>query len=87
LDDYFTRDYRNNIGAEIMGRNEFGPQRGPWETENWTGWWGDTPPFRTPLFVLAHTNGRRSRWPTRPPTSCSGTGDPATGRLRRAATR
>ncbi|MBF6243907.1 MULTISPECIES: dihydrofolate reductase family protein [Nocardia] len=54
LDDYFTRDYRNNIGAEIMGRNKFGPQRGPWENLDWQGWWGDEPPFRTPVFVLTH---------------------------------
>ena len=54
LDDYFTRDWANNIGAEIMGRNKFGPQRGPWENEDWKGWWGDVPPFRTPVFVLTH---------------------------------
>ncbi len=42
------------IGAEIMGRNKFGPQRGPWEDEEWTGWWGDEPPFHTPVFVLTH---------------------------------
>jgi dihydrofolate reductase len=54
LDDYFTRDYRNNIGAEIMGRNKFGHQRGPWPDHEWKGWWGDTPPFRTPVFVLTH---------------------------------
>jgi dihydrofolate reductase len=54
LDDYFTRDYARNIGAEIMGRNKFGPQRGPWENLDWKGWWGDNPPFRTPVFVLTH---------------------------------
>lgn len=54
LDDYFTRDFANNIGAEIMGRNKFGPQRGPWEDDNWRGWWGDVPPFHTPVFVLTH---------------------------------
>src|SRR3954451_16951430 len=54
LDDYFTRDFTRNIGAEIMGRNKFGPQRGPWENLDWTGWWGDEPPFRTPVFVLTH---------------------------------
>ncbi|QGG95811.1 dihydrofolate reductase family protein [Actinomarinicola tropica] len=54
LDDYFTRDFSNNIGAEIMGRNKFGPQRGPWEDHDWTGWWGDVPPFHTPVFVLTH---------------------------------
>ncbi len=37
-----------------MGRNKFGPQRGPWEDEDWRGWWGDEPPFHTPVFVLTH---------------------------------
>jgi len=54
LDDYITRDMTRNIGAEIMGRNKFGPQRGPWENHDWKGWWGDTPPFHTPVFVLTH---------------------------------
>jgi dihydrofolate reductase len=54
LDDYFTRDYDRNIGAEIMGRNKFGPQRGPWADHEWQGWWGDEPPFHTPVFVLTH---------------------------------
>src|SRR6185437_7686724 len=42
------------IDAEIMGRNKFGPQRGPWADEDWKGWWGDDPPFHTPVFVLTH---------------------------------
>jgi dihydrofolate reductase len=42
------------IGAEIMGRNKFGPQRGPWLDEDWKGWWGENPPFHTPVFVLTH---------------------------------
>jgi dihydrofolate reductase len=42
------------IGVEIMGRNKFGPQRGPWEDEDWKGWWGDNPPFHTPVVVLTH---------------------------------
>ncbi|MBT2272076.1 dihydrofolate reductase family protein [Rhodococcus qingshengii] len=54
LDDYFTRDFSNNIGAEIMGRNKFSPYRGPWENLEWQGWWGDEPPFHTPVFVLTH---------------------------------
>ena len=55
LDDYFTRDFTNNIGAEIMGRNKFSPYRGPWEEHaDWQGWWGDEPPFRTPVFVMTH---------------------------------
>lgn len=54
LDDYFTRDYARGIGAEIMGRNKFGPQRGPWQDHTWQGWWGDEPPFHTPVFVMTH---------------------------------
>lgn len=54
LDDYFTRDFTNNIGAEIMGANKFSPFRGPWKDESWLGWWGDEPPFHTPVFVLTH---------------------------------
>lgn len=55
IDDYFTRDFSNNIGAEIMGRNKFAPYRGPWENLEWQGWWGDEPPFHTPVFfVLTH---------------------------------
>jgi dihydrofolate reductase len=54
LDDYFTRDYARNIGAEIMGANKFSPHRGPWEDLAWQGWWGDDPPFHTPVFVLTH---------------------------------
>lgn len=54
LDDYFTRDFSVGIGAEIMGRNKFDPQRGPWTDHDWTGWWGDEPPFHTPVIVLTH---------------------------------
>ncbi|BBX15805.1 deaminase [Mycolicibacterium duvalii] len=54
LDDYFTRDFANNIGAEIMGRNKFSPHRGPWTDHDWLGWWGDEPPFHTPVFVMTH---------------------------------
>jgi dihydrofolate reductase len=42
------------IGATIMGRNMFGPIRGPWGQDEWTGWWGDTPPYHHPVFVLTH---------------------------------
>lgn len=42
------------IGAEIMGRGKFGPQTGPWSDDDWRGWWGDEPPFRTPCIVLTH---------------------------------
>ena len=54
LDDYFARDFKNNIGAEIMGSNKFSPYRGPWRDYDWQGWWGDEPPFYTPVFVMTH---------------------------------
>ncbi|MFN8126023.1 MAG: dihydrofolate reductase family protein [Candidatus Nanopelagicales bacterium] len=53
-DDAMVRDFTDNIGAEIMGRNKFGPVRGPWSDLEWQGWWGDQPPFHTPVFVLTH---------------------------------
>ncbi len=43
-----------NIGANIMGRHMFGPQRGPWADESWKGWWGPNPPFHSPVFVMTH---------------------------------
>jgi dihydrofolate reductase len=43
-----------NIGAWILGRNMFGPVRGPWPDESWKGWWGDEPPYHVPVFVLTH---------------------------------
>jgi dihydrofolate reductase len=43
-----------NIGAWILGRNMFGPVRGPWPDESWKGWWGDEPPYHVPAFVLTH---------------------------------
>jgi dihydrofolate reductase len=42
------------VGAWILGRNMFGPVRGPWPDERWKGWWGDEPPYHTPVFVLTH---------------------------------
>jgi len=53
-DDSFASNWVPGIGAEIMGRNKFGPQRGPWADEEWKGWWGEDPPFHTPVFVLTH---------------------------------
>ena len=47
-------DSVENIGAWIMGRNMFGPVRGPWPDESWRGWWGEEPPYHTPVFVLTH---------------------------------
>lgn len=43
-----------NVGAWILGRNMFGPVRGPWADDQWKGWWGDNPPYHTPVFVLSH---------------------------------
>ncbi len=54
LEDYLVREFHRDIGAEIMGRNKFGPQRGPWTDHEWQGWWGDEPPFHTPVFVMTH---------------------------------
>ena len=54
VDDAFASAWDTGIGVEIMGRNKFGPQRGPWEDETWKGWWGDNPPFHTPVYVLTH---------------------------------
>jgi dihydrofolate reductase len=54
VDEAFASQWGPGIGAEIMGRNKFGPQRGPWEDHEWQGWWGDEPPFHTPTFVLTH---------------------------------
>jgi dihydrofolate reductase len=52
-DDFFARSFVN-VGAWIFGRNMFGPVRGPWRDNSWNGPWGDTPPFRAPVFVLTH---------------------------------
>lgn len=54
VDDRFASRGFENIGAAIMGRNMFGPVRGPWPDESWKGWWGDNPPYHTPVFVLTH---------------------------------
>jgi len=54
LDDDFAAASWHGIGAEIMGRGKFGPQEGPWEDESWQGWWGEEPPFHTPVVVLTH---------------------------------
>jgi dihydrofolate reductase len=52
-DDFAARGF-HNIGAWILGRNMFGPVRGPWLDDSWKGWWGDDPPYHTPVFVLTH---------------------------------
>lgn len=52
-DDFAARGFAN-LGAWILGRNMFGPVRGPWPDETWKGWWGDNPPYHVPVFVLTH---------------------------------
>lgn len=52
-DDFAAKGFRN-AGAWIMGRNMFGPVRGPWPDDTWRGWWGEEPPFHAPVFVLTH---------------------------------
>jgi dihydrofolate reductase len=54
VDDSFAQRGFANIGAWILGRNMFGPVRGPWPDESWRGWWGDEPPYHVPVFVLTH---------------------------------
>jgi dihydrofolate reductase len=54
VDDAVASTWEPGVGAEIMGRNKFGPQRGPWADEEWKGWWGDDPVFHTPVIVLTH---------------------------------
>jgi dihydrofolate reductase len=54
VNDDLARQSMQNLGAWILGRNMFGPIRGPWLDESWKGWWGDVPPYRTPVFVLTH---------------------------------
>jgi dihydrofolate reductase len=54
VDDRFAAQAFDNIGAWILGRNMFGPVRGPWLDDTWKGWWGDEPPYHVPVFVLTH---------------------------------
>jgi dihydrofolate reductase len=64
VDDAFIARGDVGVGATIMGRNMFGPVRGPWGDSDWTGWWGDEPPYHHPVFVLTHH--------PRPPISMAG---------------
>jgi dihydrofolate reductase len=52
-DDFAARGFQN-VGAWVLGRNMFGPVRGPWPDRAWEGWWGDEPPYHVPVFVLTH---------------------------------
>jgi dihydrofolate reductase len=54
IDDEFVARGNAGFGATIMGRNMFGPIRGPWGAADWKGWWGDNPPYHHPVFVLTH---------------------------------
>jgi len=54
IDDVFASRAMENFGAFILGRNMFGPVRGPWPDDSWKGWWGDNPPYHAPTFVLTH---------------------------------
>jgi dihydrofolate reductase len=54
IDDEFAARGFANIGAWILGRNMFGPVRGPWPDESWRGWWGENPPYHCDAFVLTH---------------------------------
>jgi dihydrofolate reductase len=54
IDDDFAARGMEGLGAWILGRNMFGPVRGPWMDDAWKGWWGDNPPYHTPVFVLTH---------------------------------
>jgi len=54
IDDDFAARSMEGLGAWILGRNMFGPIRGPWTDDQWKGWWGDIPPYHTPVFVLTH---------------------------------
>jgi dihydrofolate reductase len=54
IDEEFAARGFHNVGAWILGRNMFGPVRGPWPDESWRGWWGDNPVYKMPVFVLTH---------------------------------
>jgi dihydrofolate reductase len=54
VDDDFARRTFENVGAYILGRNMFGPVRGPWPDDAWKGWWGENPPYHVPTFILTH---------------------------------
>jgi dihydrofolate reductase len=54
VDNELAKDGMANSGAWILGRNMFGPVRGPWPDDSWKGWWGDEPPYHVPAFILTH---------------------------------
>ena len=54
VDENFAHRSMDGFGAFILGRNMFGPSRGPWRDDGWEGWWGDNPPYHAPTYVLTH---------------------------------
>jgi dihydrofolate reductase len=82
VDDEFARRGFDNIGAWIMGRNMFGPVRGPWPDDSWKGWWGETPPYHCQVFVL--TNHPRAPLAMNGGTTFHFVTDGIDGALRRA---
>jgi len=54
IDNDFALKAMANLGAWVLGRNMFGPLRGAWPDDSWKGWWGDNPPYHTPVYVLTH---------------------------------
>lgn len=54
IDDKYAYLAMDNFGAFILGRNMFGPVRGPWTDNSWKGWWGENPPYHAPTFILTH---------------------------------
>jgi dihydrofolate reductase len=87
LDRALTSMWSQGIGAEIMGRRKFGPQAGDWPDDGWRGWWGDEPPFQTPVFVMSHyphpaidfPNGTIFRFVDGPPEEVLGLAQEAAG--------
>ncbi|MEV3861313.1 dihydrofolate reductase family protein [Streptomyces sp. NPDC050095] len=82
IDVDFIERSEENVGATIMGRNMFGPQRGPWQDASWTGWWGDNPPYHHDVFV--HTHHVRPSIPKDGGTTFHFTDEPLETVLRRA---
>ncbi|MGN6094209.1 MAG: dihydrofolate reductase family protein, partial [Luteibacter jiangsuensis] len=66
VDERFAAQSMDGLGAWVMGRNMFGPIRGEWPNDDWKGWWGDTPPYHCPVFVL-------TRYPREPLAMDGGT--------------
>lgn len=63
IDDDCAARAKGDVGAWILGRNMFGPVRGPWPDQSWRGWWGNNPPYHVPVFVLTHHERRRQGGP------------------------